>query len=280
MLNGRHHAFVPHGSHGITFKDTIAKNTAGDAYWWDPAGTTSCSRIGNPNCTTDNSSNIIYDHALADGVSNGPGDARGLRLSGFLLGAGSGNAIRNSAAIGIRASHIKDCAGFHWPEHANQNVGGNVWTFVNNYSFSGTSGPSGPGGPSACHGIFVWQNDSNLHVIGGFTGGGIDHGAYDNHYEYANIDVPYVEIHAAGWAMRNGAIGTLVAMKHASESTPTVVITDVAVDRFVIQNADDGGEAPGEYVLNGSGLTCADIEYVNPVAGTRVILDGHECPRT
>ena len=29
------HAFVPHMSNGITFKNTIAYNVKGEAYWWD-----------------------------------------------------------------------------------------------------------------------------------------------------------------------------------------------------------------------------------------------------
>jgi hypothetical protein len=276
VVNGRHHAFVPHGSHGITFKDTIAKNTAGDAYWWDAPGTNeSCSF--QKFCTRDNSNDIAYLHALADGVTNGPGDTRGFGLSGFLLGAGSGNMVRNSAAIYIKPSHIKDCSGFHWPEHANQNVGGNVWTFENNYSFSGASGPSDAGGPSACHGIFVWQNDGNVHVVKGFTGGGIDHGAYGNRYKYVGIRVPYVEIHAAGWQMTIGSIGTLVAMKHVGDVKPTIVVTDVEVDRFIIRNADDNGQIAGEYLLDNTGLTCGEVEYANALPGTKVVIDGREC---
>ena len=42
------HAFVPHGSHGITFRDTIAFNTLNAAYWWDP---TSQRKPGTPPTT-------------------------------------------------------------------------------------------------------------------------------------------------------------------------------------------------------------------------------------
>ena len=80
VINGRNHAFVPHGSHGITFRNTIAKNITGDAYWWDPPGTNgSCSK-GSGCSHIDNSNDILYDHALADGVKGGR------HVTGFLLG--------------------------------------------------------------------------------------------------------------------------------------------------------------------------------------------------
>lgn len=276
VVNGRHHAFVPHGSHGITFKDTIAKKISGDAYWWDAPGTNeSCSFT--KFCTRDNSNDIVYDRALVDGLTNGPGDDRAFRLAGFVLGAGSGNVIRNSAAINIDPSHVKDCSGFHWPEEANQNEGGNVWVFQNNYSFSGKSGPSGSGGPDACHGIFIWQNDGNHHVINGFTGGGIDHGAYKNRYEYRNVQVPYVEVHARGVAFIGGNVGEVTAEKHqaaGSADNPTAVFTNTAIDRFVLRN---GKGQPGFFVFNNTGLTCSDIVEQSVATGTVVVIDGHTC---
>lgn len=276
VLNGRHHAFVPHGSHGISFRDTIAKDTKGDPYWWDPPGSNeSCDR--RMFCTVDNSNDITYEHALADGVTNGPNDDRGFRLSGFLLGAGAGNSVRNSVAINIRPSHIVDCSGFHWPEHANHNEGGNVWDFRNNYSFSGSTGPSVNGDPEACHGVLVWQNDDNFHIINGFTGGGIDHGAYFNRFEYRNLNVPYVEVHAAGWRVRGGNIGTVKTSRHLSLQSPTVQFDNVAIGRFIVDNGSNSGDVPGDYVLNNIGLDCGDIEYRDVVAETRVVIDGTEC---
>jgi hypothetical protein len=266
VVNGANHAFVPHGSNGITFKDTIAKDTAGDAYWWNPPGTNETCSF-QKFCTLDNSNDITYDHALVYGVTNGPTETRGFRLAGFTLGAGSGNVVKNSAAINISPSTVKDCAGFQWPEGANQNVGGNVWTFVNNFSISA----------SGCAGIFVWQNDGNPHVIEGFSGGGINHGAYANNYEYRDVDVPYLIVHAAGWRVAGGRIGTVTAVKHRNTDTPTVQLDNVSVGRFVINNAVDSGDVPGYYVLNNTGLECGDIEYQNVVPGTRVFIDDVEC---
>src|SRR3989338_10373715 len=45
------HAFVPHASHGITFRDTLSYNTAETPYWWDPR--TNFDRGVNPNASND-----------------------------------------------------------------------------------------------------------------------------------------------------------------------------------------------------------------------------------
>lgn len=250
VVNGRHHAFVPHGSHGITFKDTIAKDIRDDAYWWDPEGTNG-GRV-------DNSNDIVFDHALAANVSLPHGADGFHRVSGFVLGDGSGNVVRGSAAVKIAGGD--DCSGFQWPEKAEA-----TWTFSNNYSSS-----------SDCHGIFVWQNNGNTHTINGFSGSGISHGAYLNRYEYRNVDVPYAVIHATGWKVVGGHIGTVTAARHRNEGV-TAVFTNVTIDRFVIANAGNGGDVPGHYVLTNTGITCDSIVYSSVVAGTKVVVNGAEC---
>ena len=259
--NGANHAFVPHGSNGITFRHTEARNIIEPAYWWDDPGTNqSCSF--QKFCTLDNSNDITYDHALAVGVTGG------FRNAGFKLGAGSGNVIKDSLTADIRGN--VDCAGYVWPESANQNIGGNVWVFENNRSI--------PNSDPDCHGIFVWQNDSNLHIIDGFTGDGIDHGAYLNNYEYRNVDVPYTEIHALSWEMRDSHAGHLVALKHTLSGGP-VVFRNVTVDSFTVRDANDGGRIAGRYEFYDTNLTCSQINWANPVSGSRVFIDGSECDR-
>lgn len=262
VVGGKHHAFVPHGSHGITFKDVIAKNTRGDAFWWDPPGTNESCNF-DKFCTLDNSNDIRIEHALVDGVTNGPGESRGYTLTGFLLSAGSGNSIRNSVAINVNPSHVKNCSGFHWPSQANQNAGGNVWTFVNNH------------GQSRCHGIFVWQNDSGAHVVNGFTGGGIDHGAYKNNYLYDSVDVPYFEIHAQNFSIRNSKIGDVKALKHNADGK--VVISNSQLKSFTISNASNSGKVPGHYEFVDTNLTCGDVVYDQVVPGTTVTINGKSC---
>lgn len=259
IKNSPNRAYVPHGSHGITFKDTIAKNIAGSAYWWDPPEFQSKDR-------TNNSNDIRFDHALADSVTNAVGDSRGFRLSAFELGAGVGNAVVNSLALNVTPSHAKDCAGFIWPEiHHAQPL---TWTFRDNASFG-----------SACNGIFVWQNNSQPHLIDGYRGDRIDHGAYGNFYEYRDVDVVAVEIHAGGWTMTDSTVRELIAFRHQSSTDiiEPVVFTNVAIDTFTINNANNGGDVKGHYVFHGSSLSCDDVVAASVVPGTIVEIDGERC---
>lgn len=246
-------AFVPHGSHGITFRDTIAKNTVSEAYWWDvPSGGTDFSN---------NSEDILYDHALADGIVVPAGGAGKLRMSAFQLGAGLGNTVRNSVARNVTGG--KNCSGFNWPEiNIHQPT---VWTFANNESY----------GP-VCHGIFVWQNDADVHIVDGFTSNkGIQHGAYNNLYEYRNVDVPYVMVDAVGWSVTSGAVGQVRARPHQNEGT--VTFSDVTVDSMTIENAGNGGTTAGHYVFTGTGLQCGAVQWIQVVPGTTVTIDSADC---
>ena len=89
---------------------------------------------------------------------------RGFTLTGFSLGRGNGNVIRDSVAVGIQGD--TNAAGFQWPEG-----GEGIWKFERNIAHN-----------NANHGIFTWQNTGKLHVITSFTayhnaGAGISHGA-------------------------------------------------------------------------------------------------------
>ncbi len=192
------------------------------------------------------------------------GDNRGFTLAGFSLGAGSGNLVRNSVARNINPTNVKNCAGFGWPSSANQNDGGNVWVFENNKTFD-----------DRCHGIFVWQNDSNHHIINGFTGPGINHGAYGNNYDYRNVVVGYVYVHAVGWSMSDSTAGDVLTRKHVFAGT--VTFTNVTMSSFIVDNNHGSDPKPATYVLNNVGLTCGDIIYVSVVPGTQVIIDGVTC---
>lgn len=255
VRNSTNRAFVPHASHGITFRDTIAKTIVGEAYWWD--GPLSAFDLSN------NSNDTLFDRALADGITNAVGDNRGFRLSAFTLGAGTGNTVRNSVARNITSTHVKSCSGFQWPERAIQQP--TVWTFTNNEVYG-----------SACHGIFVWQNTDQVHIVDGFISDkGIEHGAYVNFYEYRNVQVPYVIVHAIGWSVTGGSIGEVRTTKHQNEGT--VTFTDVAVGRLIIRNADNGGIKPGHYVFTNTGLTCPEVTWAAVVPGTTVTVDGAAC---
>ena len=95
-----HHAFVPHASHGVTFRDCVAHDTMSSAYWWDP---------GAGNATRD----AVLDRCVASNVHT---DGTDFRLSAFWLGQGEGNVAIGCVAVGVLGN--KNASGFQWPEDA------------------------------------------------------------------------------------------------------------------------------------------------------------------
>jgi hypothetical protein len=184
------HAFVTHASHGVTLRNCISHHTMDEAYWWDPGDGSE-------------SHDTLYEGCVASHVRTEPDD-RGFRLSGFWLGHGHGNTVRDCVAIGV--SGARNSSGYVWPERASlsmeerqgdkrqYNAGGQgaqksegerdresgIWTFENCVAHN-----------NALDGIFVWQNSAGSHVVDGFVGyhngkAGIEHGAYHNRYQYRN----------------------------------------------------------------------------------------------
>jgi hypothetical protein len=249
VKNSTNRAFVPHASNGITFRDTIAKDTVGEAYWWDPPP-----ESGDE---SNNSNDITYDHVLADGVTSNPDLHSEHRLTAFLLGGGSGNTVIDSVAMNVAGG--KDSSGFFWPENV---AGPRIWVFENNVAHD-----------NSANGIFVWQNSSLDHVIDGFRGyangnADIDHGAYSNTYRYRDVDVDRVEVHALGWSVTGGRIGTVVTESHTTEADP-VFFTDVTVGSLILDDADG---VPGHYVFTDTGLTFDDITVQTAASGTLVTI--------
>jgi hypothetical protein len=161
------HAYVPHQSHGITFKDDISFNTTEDAYWWDP--NTTLDKDYDPN---EVSHDTTYDHDIAALVKAGNTP---YRLSGFTMGAGENNVIRDSVAVGVQG--FRDANGFEWPEH-----GPGVWDFSRgNIAHN-----------NKVDGILNWENGGPTRLIANFVAyyngeAGIDHGSYFNRYHFENI---------------------------------------------------------------------------------------------
>ena len=157
-------AFVPHGSHGITFRDTLAVNVVSNGYWWDP------DRTSNPPDPIHQSNDIVYDHAGVIGLEvTGNG-----RNAGFALGDGAGNVVRNSFAAAVGGDQRN--SGFFWPSNARS-----VWTAQDLVSHN-----------NKAHGFFVWQNDVAEHLISGvdaFLNGqaGINQGSYINSYHWVDV---------------------------------------------------------------------------------------------
>jgi hypothetical protein len=163
MRDINNHCFVPHGSHGITFKKNIAYNVLETPFWWD---------LGH--ATHDN----LWDSNLVAFVLYVPGaislpfeeEAPTFAASGFEIGIGDGNIATNNIAIGtVGDPHVG--GGFDW-EADNEGV----WGFKNNLSHNCVGG------------LRVWQNTTKNHVIENYTSynciTGIFHGAYANSYRY------------------------------------------------------------------------------------------------
>lgn len=147
------HAFVPHMSEGITFTDCIAFDTTADAFWWD---------------VREVSHDIVWNRCVAALVRLGD---QPHRLSGFFLGGGDNNMIKDSVAVGVEGGD--DTAGFSWPSSVR--VGD--WSFSNNRSHNNEG-----------NGFWVWQNQrgSTVEDFVVYHNGayGISHGAYNNSFVY------------------------------------------------------------------------------------------------
>jgi hypothetical protein len=246
------HAFVPHASHGITFRDTIAFNVLNEAYWWDPAP----EEEDMSNDTID----LVWDRAVAAGVDLGVAGNK-FRLAGFYLGNGRNMTVSNSVAVGVRGLEGSQRSGFIWPEGA-----GAVWVFQDNIAHNNET-----------NGIFVWQNTSENHPVDGFTAyynvaAGVEHGAYENSYQYNGLTLLEnglaVVSHALGddsegadtqiWTdvVTNG--GTLLIDKHAT--APEVPVRFLNCDFAQVIVADGEGSEPSEYDFVNCGLQPEDFD--------------------
>lgn len=253
------HAFVPHASHGITFRDTISYNTANAAYWWDPR-----SREGPSNASND----TVYERAVAALVY--PGDGRD---SAFNLADGENNSVIDSVAVGVQGRGPSN-SGFRWPGTEKA-----IWIFHDNIAHN-----------NAGHGIFVWQNTTGSHVIERFSAylngrPGIAHGAYSNSYVYRDIvlrgndqrsgsDIA-VQSHAVGRPSGDGGTD-LQLWENVDTGGSIVLLTKHALDPMApvrFQDCDFSGVVVDEGERNYSiwefvdcGIQPEDvtIRYMNP----------------
>lgn len=239
IRNADNHAFVPHGSHGITFRNTIAYDVFGQAYWWDPS---------TRNDKSNESNDILWDGTVAALVHTD-----GNRGGAFSLGGGENLTVVNSVAVGVQGRG-KDIGGFLWPGHDE-----GLWTFANNVAHN-----------NAGNGIFVWQNTRLPHVVSDFTAyyngkAGIHHGAYRNAYQYRDlvllengikegVDLPVLSS-AAGNSTADGAIamqlwqgietggGVLRTTPHAQDAAAPIRFVDCDFSEVIL------GEGPGHWSI-------------------------------
>jgi len=172
----RDRGFVPHASHGITFRDCIAYNMRNAPYWWDPPAKNAgahCREVS-PRDECNQTHDTLYEHCLAARI--GPNSQGRSGQNGFTLVAGVRNACVDCVVVGNGGR--TPAGAFHWPSTVNHDP--NVWRFEDCVAHN-----------NKVNGIYVWQNDSNPHVIERFTAyhngkAGIEQGAYANPYHYRN----------------------------------------------------------------------------------------------
>jgi hypothetical protein len=250
------HAFVPHGSHGVTMRDCVSYNTAETAFWWDEGARTD---------------DTLWDHCLAALL---PDNSSRANTNGFLLGVGAGNTCMDSVCAGNANSDPG--AGFQWPSQANQQPE-NVWTFQDCIAHNNLG-----------NGIRVWENDFHHHLIQGFVGFrnglGVFHGAYRNRFAYTDSVCFENGSGLELWAVSQAASVDVIRFDgcrfdgvkighHAEPPMAPGVFADSNLGRVVL----DEDLGPGWYDFIRCDLEPSDwkVERMNPASRYRVQrLDG------
>lgn len=188
------HSFVPHSSHGITFKRCIAFDVYESAFWWD---------------VDELSNDIVWDSCVAAKVKSEQGSPGQYTLTGFSLQDGDNNVCRRCVATGIGG--LISSSGYMWPSKGPNFA---VWGFEDCVAHN-----------NVADGIFAWQNDARDHVIRRFAAyhngkTGIEHGAYRNLYRYFGVTL-----------VGNGASGIwLHASSKASDSGSQLLFEGTVLD--------------------------------------------------
>ena len=145
--------FVPHLTHGVTFRDTVAYDGGNSPYWWD---------LG------DDSHDILWDYTIA-------GRTRG-NDSVYFLGSGHNVEVRNSVAVGAIAK--TNAGGFEW-----ENGTDGSWEFTNNVAHNITG--NGVRIWQNTNSDHVLQHFDVYHV----SQYGVTVGAYTNNYHFRDFEI-------------------------------------------------------------------------------------------
>lgn len=167
--DGGNHAFVPHLSDGITFRDCIAHDLSESAFWWDQAA----HDAENDHVPTND---LVYDRCVASLVR--PTADSEYDASGFVLGPGQGSAARGCVAVGMVGDDTAN-PGFRWRADAHE---AHPWVFEDCLSHN-NNGSS----------IYFWVNGVPPSSVDRFTAyhdrHGIRAGAYTNLVSYRDCTV-------------------------------------------------------------------------------------------
>ncbi|MDX1621920.1 MAG: Ig-like domain-containing protein, partial [Nitriliruptorales bacterium] len=266
VAHAGNHAFVPHASHGITIRDSIAYDVWDEAYWWDPPP------WEDPKSTANDTHGNVWERDVAAVVKTDP-SFRGYRLTGFNLGRGDNgtNVIRGSVAVGVQGS--SDANGFNWPERA-----GAVWIFEDNVAHN-----------NKVDGAFVWQNSTNVHVIERFDAYhngeyGLDHGAYNNQYQYVDVTLlgngsgavsqralskPEPDARADGYGLAFESVVTDGKLSLSHHNLPSGIPTLYHSCSFSHVVVNETAE-PGLHDFVNCGLEPQDFELKSQPSGSRI----------
>ena len=174
---GRNHAFVVHGSHGVTLRRCVAVDTTNDVFWWDT----------NNEDASDarKSDDIVYDRCGVLGARPADGKAY---ITGFMASESrTRNQFKQCWAAGVRGGN--EPQGFHWPGFGNA-----VWE------------NQGCVAHNCAQGVRWWEN-SISHLaprMDGFTAyrngrWSLMHGAYGNPMRvFDSVLVGPATVHVAG----------------------------------------------------------------------------------
>jgi hypothetical protein len=230
------YAFVPHTSHGISFRDCVAFSVAETAFWWDPG---------------DRTDDVLWRHCLAVGMTGGraPG--------GFLLGTGAGNRCIGCVSVGNTKGHV--APGFFWPAQGAEDAP-SVWE-VHRATAHNNRGI----------GMRIWKNSSVPSTVSSFVGfrngTGLMHGAYRNAFVFRGCqgfqnDVDLVvralskEPPDAAAGYEGCAFGTVRVGEHVIGSNTPVRFEDGPVGSVTVDEARRG--VAGRYDFVRCGLSPDD----------------------
>lgn len=157
------HAYVPHVSNGIEFRDNIAYNCTDAPFWWDLPDATH---------RTVWAHNLVVQPKFIQGaISFDTDGAPTFGTHGFVLSMGDDNRCDSNVVVGQVGLETVNAA-YDWEEMPVESA----WIFKGNVVHN-----------SDC-GIRSWQNNGKNHVLEQSTiyncGTGVFHGAYVNNYTY------------------------------------------------------------------------------------------------
>ena len=267
------HVFVPHMSHGITFRNCIAYDVVEAPYWWD----------GMESDEKNEAHDILFDSCVA-ALVDAPGIPR-FKVSGFLLQAGSRNTLRNCVATGVQGTG-GEAAGYSWSSRMTD-----VWTFEDCIVHNNKGA-----------GVFAWQNDNLPHRISRLVAyrngsSGVRHGAYVNAFRYGDMSLIEngshgFDLHSRSkWGtdgvpltlsrttVKNTSTGLLITGAVLPGPAPTTIEDWAFVGCQTPVEVLHKGSNPGHYAfnrctVNGSPLKKSNFKMTFVVEGSTITIDG------